>query len=669
MNDVSQSGLMGSKQVARFKTVTAILDQLQDTIHHKLRTPITNSDLEYISQIGKGSNATVYLARFHDNIVAVKELDMERATLVDMVGFVAEMELLANLQHPNIIRFERVVMEFPRLSMVMEFAKAGSLRNVLLASPFMDWRNEKRIFAFCVAEGMQYLHTRSTPILHRDLKTMNVLVTEWRGVKISDFGDAVLSQDGKEEVLRTPFTDSAQSFEATKKSADAAHANLVGTKFFMAPEVLRGDPCTKACDVYSYGCVLVDIAMSGKLKDVYLNDLEGAFSEATFGQRIASGLRPNLPTFFRKQFPTLVGIIDDCWDNDPKKRPNFGEIVDALKSWDGEARVQVPPNYIKYSNFVHRSHYTAFTPWEAAFIADGVKMCFDKVSQHSPPFTVFINIIIVLTHAPFQLRSRAKILEKYDRGFGSTVFTKTLNCNAADVCEFVFDFGHLERNGRAWMDGELARKVVSRVNEHHHVMWTRSNFYVPGVRNRDFLFRQLWQEVSQGNYVVHSKSVKKSYSHFEVPNTENTLRGGVHSVLWAKQNLDSETCECTFILTVDLGGAFEFALVKDMLASTSCFLEYIEQSLARMNDGKWDKYVNPQTGVRVEDPFYDSKGFRIKEPNEMGRKYIEEYKKLMKTVLFGLAEELEVVQAEDSEIENELRGMREDLEEGGSMEY
>jgi hypothetical protein len=138
-----------------FKVVEKLLEQHHARLHRKLQHPLEGSALEFIAEIGKGSNATVSLARYHNNIVAVKELDLSRSNLPDMIAFVSEMELMANLQHPNIIRFERLICDYPKLCMIIEYAKAGSLRSVLLKSPFLDWRGEKRRFAIGVAEGMQ----------------------------------------------------------------------------------------------------------------------------------------------------------------------------------------------------------------------------------------------------------------------------------------------------------------------------------------------------------------------------------------------------------------------------------------------------------------------------------------------------------------------------------
>ncbi|GMI22161.1 hypothetical protein TeGR_g12408 [Tetraparma gracilis] len=175
-----------------FKVVKTLLTQHHSELHQKLQNPLDSSKLELLAVIGKGTNATVSLARYHNNIVAVKELDLSRSNLPDMIAFVAEMELMANLQHPNIIRFERLCFEFPKLCMIMEYAKSGSLRSVLQKSPLLDWRGAKRRFAIGVAEGMQYMHGLEKPVLHRDLKTANVLLTEWGGVKISDFGESKL---------------------------------------------------------------------------------------------------------------------------------------------------------------------------------------------------------------------------------------------------------------------------------------------------------------------------------------------------------------------------------------------------------------------------------------------------------------------------------------------
>ena len=82
-------------------------------------------------------------------------------------------------------------------------AVSNIINKTFFATRFARRRNEKRNFAYCIASAMNYLHQLKRPILHRDLKTMNVLLTEWRNVKISDFGESRILRAPGQEVRRS----------------------------------------------------------------------------------------------------------------------------------------------------------------------------------------------------------------------------------------------------------------------------------------------------------------------------------------------------------------------------------------------------------------------------------------------------------------------------------
>jgi len=228
------------------------------------------------------------MARHRDNIVAVKEMSDSLTSTGQMIRFVAEMELMANLQHPNILRFEGIICCFPKLCMVLEYAKAGNLRDYMTHSPFIDWRNKKYTFAHGIASAMNYLHTRSAPVLHRDLKTMNVLVTEWGVIKLSDFGESKILTARETGAEAAESISQGRKARSNNKKANILTANLVGTTMFMAPEVFKGEKYTKECDVFSYGCILADIAMAGRLRDLFIPN-HGKYDERKMVESIMNG--------------------------------------------------------------------------------------------------------------------------------------------------------------------------------------------------------------------------------------------------------------------------------------------------------------------------------------------------------------------------------------------
>ncbi|KAL5727642.1 hypothetical protein ACHQM5_000816 [Ranunculus cassubicifolius] len=176
-------------------------------------------DLLLGEEIGQGSYAIVYRGIWNGSEVAVKvysENDYSESTLMD---FKKEIAIMKRLRHPNVLLFMGAVYSPERLAIVTEFLPRGSLFKTLHKSnQALDIRRRLRM-SLDVAKGMNYLHRRSPPIVHRDLKSSNLLVDRNWTVKVGDFG---LSKWKNATYL-------------TAKSGR-------GTPQWMAPEVLRNEP-------------------------------------------------------------------------------------------------------------------------------------------------------------------------------------------------------------------------------------------------------------------------------------------------------------------------------------------------------------------------------------------------------------------------------------------
>ena len=132
-------------------------DQPSKTLSSLLTEPINFSELEYQKEIGRGSHGLVYVARYRNKIVAVKQMltpahssNLDKNTIV---SFLSEMHLMSTLRHPNIIRFIGAVLKSPRLCMVVEYAKEGTVCDYLLNNKSRDWQSYKRNIAIGIARG------------------------------------------------------------------------------------------------------------------------------------------------------------------------------------------------------------------------------------------------------------------------------------------------------------------------------------------------------------------------------------------------------------------------------------------------------------------------------------------------------------------------------------
>ena len=133
------------------------------------------------------------------------------------------------LRHPNIVMFLGACTKPPNFAIVLEYCEGGTLWSVLQKNGELPWE-ERRNFALDTAKGMNYLHDRPTPILHRDLKSLNLLFDENRRMKLADFG----------------WTKGLQNYMTGK----------IGTYQWMAPEVVSSHQYTEKADVFSFGIIL-----------------------------------------------------------------------------------------------------------------------------------------------------------------------------------------------------------------------------------------------------------------------------------------------------------------------------------------------------------------------------------------------------------------------------
>ncbi|EOY08117.1 Serine-threonine/tyrosine-protein kinase [Theobroma cacao] len=259
------------------------------------------NDLVLKERIGAGSFGTVHRAEWNGSDVAVKILMEQDLHAERFKEFLREVAIMKRLRHPNIVLFMGAVTQPPNLSIVTEYLSRGSMYRLLHKPGLREVLDERRrlSMAYDVAKGMNYLHKRNPPIVHRDLKSPNLLVDKKYTVKVCDFGLSRLK---------------ANTFLSSKSAA--------GTPEWMAPEVLRDEPSNEKSDVYSFGVILWELAT---LQQPWGN-LNPAQVVAAVGFK---GKRLDIPHDLN---PQLAAIIEDCWANEPWKRPSFSNIMDRLKS-------------------------------------------------------------------------------------------------------------------------------------------------------------------------------------------------------------------------------------------------------------------------------------------------------------------------------------------------
>jgi sterile alpha motif and leucine zipper-containing kinase AZK len=226
---------------------------------------------------------------------------------------------------------------------------SGGLLEDLLHNPKRDlpWQARTRI-SLQVSLGMEHLHKRH--MLHRDLKSANVLLDEDLKAKVCDFGLSRVVRPARRHVVHSSFTGvtrllpQASNVEIPNERSVLSMANVgvsilgaqgdmtkaAGTLLWMAPEVFRGDQIyTSAVDVYSFGIVLWELATCKTLWTEELpSDQTGFFAE--LNRALQTGHRPAIPDDVLSEHGAFVAVMQQCWAGDPVDRPTFSEASSEL---------------------------------------------------------------------------------------------------------------------------------------------------------------------------------------------------------------------------------------------------------------------------------------------------------------------------------------------------
>ncbi|EFN52529.1 hypothetical protein CHLNCDRAFT_36848 [Chlorella variabilis] len=225
-----------------------------------------------------------------------------------------EAGLMASLRHPNVVLFLGVCASPP--AVVTEYCSRGSLLDVLRNAQCSDQAAQQLTWVrrlsmgLDAAKGMLCLHAHNPPILHRDLKSPNLLVdAAWR-VKVCDFN------------LSKILEDSVRSSSA---------GGLLNPRW-LAPEVLMGQNATAASDVFSFGTVLWEL-LTWQLPWEGVNLYQLVFMVSR-GERLAIPPADQLPGVDQlpaDEHAAYVSLIRRCWAQETSERPTFAEAILELR--------------------------------------------------------------------------------------------------------------------------------------------------------------------------------------------------------------------------------------------------------------------------------------------------------------------------------------------------
>ena len=308
---------------------------------------IDSSCIQIASVLGKGGFGTVHLGTYTDDKknmttkVAIKQLLEINNESVKRFQF--ECFLLKNIRHPNIVELVGVCWDKMLLACLLEFVSGGTLQDRLDADNkvegsllsnenAMRWRGERGVLKIMTeaALGVQYLHQSrfynhqeknwENCIIHRDLKPDNMLLTSDWVLKLTDFGEA--------------------------RAIDPENTmTQVGTPIYVAPEILKSGRFNEKVDSYSFAICLVSCLrceegivkffQQGLRRSMKKKSTAGIGLALLNNRMINRKWRPSLPN---NLYRSLRRLIEDCWDDDPDRRPDFDQIVSRL---GGDIRTEV----------------------------------------------------------------------------------------------------------------------------------------------------------------------------------------------------------------------------------------------------------------------------------------------------------------------------------------
>ncbi|ONM39390.1 ATP binding protein [Zea mays] len=251
------------------------------------------SEITIGTRVGIGFFGEVFRGIWNGTDVAIKVFLEQDLTTENMEDFCNEIYILSRLRHPNVILFLGACITPPHLSMVTEYMEMGSLYYLIHMSgqkKKLSWRRRLKIIRD-ICRGLMCIHRMK--IVHRDLKSANCLVNKHWTVKICDFG---LSR----VMIDSPMTDNSSA----------------GTPEWMAPELIRNEPFTEKCDIFSLGVIMWELCTLSRPWEG-ISPVQVVYAVANEGSRLEIPEGP------------LGRLIADCWA-EPENRPSCQEILTRL---------------------------------------------------------------------------------------------------------------------------------------------------------------------------------------------------------------------------------------------------------------------------------------------------------------------------------------------------
>ncbi|RBR23892.1 uncharacterized protein FIESC28_03361 [Fusarium coffeatum] len=284
--------------------------------------------------LGKGAFGSVYKAFNWGNgeAVAVKQIKLADLPKSELRMIESEIDLLKNLHHDNIVKYIGFVKSVDALNIILEYCENGSLHSICKAyGKFPE--NLVGVYMTQVLQGLQYLHDQG--VIHRDIKGANILTTKDGTVKLADFGVSTSTLAGGQD----------------------KEAQVVGTPYWMAPEIIQLSGASSASDIWSVGCTVIEL-LQGKPPYHNLAAMPALFAivnddHPPLPEGISAAARDFLMQCFQKDpnlRVTARKLLRHAWITGcrrqeapvARKPANFNDAVEEVKQWNKALKSSEP---------------------------------------------------------------------------------------------------------------------------------------------------------------------------------------------------------------------------------------------------------------------------------------------------------------------------------------
>ncbi|CAL8466918.1 g6454 [Coccomyxa elongata] len=278
-------------------------------------------------ELGRGAYGQVFKGTDvrTGELVAIKQMSLSGISQDNLQGIMGEIDLLKNLNHRNIVKYVGSFKTRTHLYIILEYMEKGSLSDVIRPSKFGAFPEPLvAVYIGHVLQGLAYLHQQG--VVHRDIKGANILTGNEGVVKLADFGVAA-------------------KLTELEEGGDSLRVSVVGTPYWMAPEVIEMTCVTAAADIWSVGCLAIEL-LTGQPPYFDLQPMSALF-------RIVQDEHPTLPDSISID---MADFLLACFQKDPQARPDARALLGH--AWLRSQRATLRASWSKTVGARARGHRT-----------------------------------------------------------------------------------------------------------------------------------------------------------------------------------------------------------------------------------------------------------------------------------------------------------------------